>query len=396
MNSATKKSQGTTKTKINTKTKSAPAPDGPVGTNAALAGGIVGDAALQPGFSFTPELDRLFAAGYPHIILLHPTQVPEEKFGAALVEVIGKNPYSIEWPANLARPLVRLLPVRGVGALEPGTTTLTDRGRTIFADQSDVGDDEAEELLRTALSKFFYPGMLRETLLLLDAVVGGRAVLVFARAMQGLTREQLQGRPELAALLKCIPTMLLRASPTVHDEALGLFRALFEKHADRPHRPVPTEHRAIDVLDVVVNGDEGRRRRFPAGVDHGALGVFSAPVAEARAAYAALASTGPDTWGPDVRRVFLAGKDMLDFENDWVNRYARSVTEAPELMLETFGLVNDPRTAELMVRLHARRPLAKRAEAWIARHADLARPVLERLSAEGEQAARAAALLAKL
>lgn len=392
MNAGTKKPKAPSAKKA----KSAPATEGPVGTNASLSAGIVGDAAIQPGFSFTPELDRLFAAGYPHIIVLHPTPVPEEQFGTALVDVIGKNPYEIEWPANLARPLVRLLPIRAIGALQPGTTTLTDRGREIFADQSDVGDDEAEQLLRTAFAKFFSPSALRATLLLLEAVVGERAVLVLARAMQDLTRAQLHGNPSLAQLLAVVPSMLLRTSPAVHDRALGLLRALFEKHADQPHRPTTTELRAIDVLDVVVGGDEGRRRRYPAGIDHGALGSFFAPVAEARAAYVALAASGPGTWGPDVRRVFLAGKDMLAFENGWVDGYARNVTQAPGIMFETFGLVNDPRTVELMVKLHARRPLARRVEEWLVRHADLARPVLQRLSTDDTQAARSTALLQKL
>lgn len=369
-------------------------PPGPAGTNAALATPIVGDAAVQPGFSFTPELDRLFAAGYPHIVLLHPTPVPDELFGAAFVDVVGKAPYAVEWPANLARPLVRLLPVRGVGALVPGTTTLTERGHEIFADTSDVSDDELEALLRAALGRFFYPSALREALLLQEAVVGERAVLVFARALDGLTREQLHRKPELAELLASVPTMLLRTSRAVHDETIGLLRALFARHADSPHQPVFTEARAIDALDVVANGDEGRRRRFPAGIDHGALGRFFAPVDEARAAYAALTSTGPGTWGPDVRRVFLAGRDMLEHETAWIGHYTRSVTESPSTMLATFGLVNDPRTVELMLRLHARRPLAKRVESWLVQHAGLARSVLARHAEGGEHAARAGELLA--
>jgi hypothetical protein len=233
-------------------------PPGPAGTNAALATPIVGDAAVQPGFSFTPELDRLFAAGYPHIVLLHPTPVPDELFGAAFVDVVGKAPYAVEWPANLARPLVRLLPVRGVGALVPGTTTLTERGHEIFADTSDVSDDELEALLRAALGRFFYPSALREALLLQEAVVGERAVLVFARALDGLTREQLHRKPELAELLASVPTMLLRTSRAVHDETIGLLRALFARHADSPHQPVFTEARAIDVLDSAqaIDGDE--------------------------------------------------------------------------------------------------------------------------------------------
>jgi hypothetical protein len=398
MTSETKKSAGKTAklAKSAKKASAEPTPLGPVGTHAGLAGPIVADAAIEPGFSFTPELDRLFAAGYPHLAVLHPTPVPEEKHGAAFVDVFGKEPYHVEWPANLARPLVRLLPLGGVGALEPGTTTLTERGREIFADRSDVGDDEAEALFRAALGKRFYPRVLRNALWLHEAVVGERALLAFARALDGLTRDQLHGKPELAQLFAFVPTMLLRTSPAVHDEVLGLLRALFARHADSPHRPVSTEQRAIDVLDVVANGDEGRRRRYPGGIDHGALGLFAAPTAEARAAYAAIAMDGPGTWGPDVRRVYLAGKASLELEMQWIDRYARSMTTAPERMLETFGLVNDPRSIELLVRLHARRPLAKRVEAWMAQHAELARPVLTRLAEGGEHAERAKGLVAKL
>ncbi len=113
---------------------------GPRGSNAALKGPVVGDASVVRCFSFTDELDRLFAAGFPHCILLTSEPVAEDGYGCALVEVLSKAPYSIEWPANLTR----LLPVRGRGALVPGTTTLTDQGREVFASTSDVSEDELE------------------------------------------------------------------------------------------------------------------------------------------------------------------------------------------------------------------------------------------------------------
>jgi hypothetical protein len=190
--------------------------------------------------------------------------------------------------------------------------------------------------------------------------------------------------------------MLLRTSPGGHAEALSRFDQLLSQHADPSYRHVTTALRAIDILDLIVHEEAGRRRRFPRGIDHGALGRLWAPADEARAAYEALDATGPGTWGPDVRRVHLAGKDMLERETGWVDRYARSVTTAPATMLETFGLVNDPRTVSLVVRLHARRPLAKRVEAWLRQHADLSRPALANLSQAGPLAERAATLLAKL
>ena len=73
-----------------------------------MGGPVRADAAMVRGFSFTEELDRLFAAGYPHLLLLSAAPVAEEDFGKTLVEVLSKKPYSIEWPGNLARPLVRL------------------------------------------------------------------------------------------------------------------------------------------------------------------------------------------------------------------------------------------------------------------------------------------------
>jgi hypothetical protein len=369
---------------------------GPMGTNAALAGPIVADAQIQPGFSFTPELDRLFAAGFPHLILLGPEQIPDEKLGEALVNVLSKKPYAVVWPGQIALGLVRLLPVRGAGALVPGTTTLTDQGRAILADTRDVGEDEAEALFSKAISRFFYAGAMRDALLLFEAAMGPHAVLVLARAMQGLSKEQLYARPELAEVLHIVPSMLLRTSRAVHDEALQIFRAIFERHADRPHRSTLQERRAIDLLDLLVNGEEARRRRYPQGVGHGDLAFVPGSAADALASYERFAASGPGAYGPDVRRVFLAGKQALDVEARWIAEYTGNVTSTPEILLDTFGLVNDPRTVDLLLRLYTRRPLAKRIDAWMQRHAGLAIPALERIADGGERAALAAEQLAKL
>lgn len=395
--SSAKKSPAKGAKKSTAANKESPAADvvGPRGSNAALEGPVVGDASVVRGFSFTDELDRLFAAGFPHCILLSPEPVAEDGYGSALVEVLSKAPYSIEWPANLARPLVRLLPVRGIGALVPGTTTLTDQGREVFANTSDVSEDELETLIRGTLgASFFYPTELRSALWLFEAAVGARALVALARAMQSLTKERLYRMPDLASVLYEVPTMLLRTTVETRDEALGLFREIYEKQVERPHVHTLSELRAIDVLDVVVHGAEALRRRYPNGVGHGDLGYFSVPASEALDSYRAAAGSSRFAYNPDVRRVFVAGKEALDFEARWLARYGLGGDRTPKAILETFGLVNDARTVGLLLRLRSKRSLVKPVDAWMRRHSALARPELERLAGGTELAALAGECLA--
>lgn len=159
----------------------------------------------------------------------------------------------------------------------------------------------------------------------------------------------------------------------------------------------PSHLRPIDSLDVLVNGEEGRRRRFPNGVHLGFVPFVPVTLEEGLAAHRAMHKPS-SSWAlaPDVRRVFVSGAESLELENEWIAACTRVDSSSPQIMLETYGLVNDVRTVDLMVRLSVKRPLAKRVLAWLTRHAVLAKPELERIAAGSDRAMAANDLLAKL
>jgi len=372
----------------------------PLGVNRTLgADPVVGDAQLRPGFSFTPELDRLFAVGFPHLALLTTEEVADEELGATAFGVFAKGRFDVEWPEKLARPLARLLPVQGGKAFVPGTEVLSDEGRAIFADQSDITEAEAQHLVGSMLGTYIPYRYLEKTAYLLEALMGSRATAIVANAIASLPQEKLvANEPEICKLVDRLPLMLLRAPVATRDDVLAMLERAFKTHAASPHVAKPSHLRPIDSLDVLLHGEEGRRRRFPNGVNVGYLPFVPVTLEEGLAAHRAVQKP-PSTWSlaPDVRRVFVSGVESLDFENEWIAAYTKVDSRSPQIMLETYGLVNDVRTVDLMVRLSAKRPLVKAVLAWATLHAGLAKPELERIAAGGsDRAAAAKELLTKL
>lgn len=389
------------------KPKKSPAPKPPAaprsleprGTHAALTQApFAGDAHVVPGFGFTPQWGRLFAVGYPHLVLLVPDEIPDAKLDAACVDVLNKNPYDIEWAEGLARPLARLL-ARWAEAFKPGTQELSDAAQATLRDQRDITDTEARELLDASFSAAWtHYRYVRSQLLLLEALLGERATTACVDVLTALpTGRFTQHDVVLSGACWLLGLMLLRCTPAVRDALVAKLGAHFRTLAPDGLAPLATdESQAVYALDAVLHGAEGARRANPPGLGIGQLPFLTVPRTAALEAIRATAKVGPLATPPDVRRVFLAGPEALDVESTWVAGYTKVTSRAPELMLETYGQVDDARTVALVLALAKKKPLAKRAQAWFLEHAVLARPALEQLAKGGELAADAKVALAAL
>lgn len=397
----TKKPGGASKPKKSPTPKPPAAPRSlePRGTHVALTQApLAGDAHVVPGFGFTPQWDRLFAVGYPHLVLLVPDDIPDAKLDAACVDVINKNPYELEWPEGLARPLVRVL-ARWAEAFKPGTHELSDAARATLRDQRDVTEAEARELLQASFSAAWtHFRYVKSELFLLEALLGERATAAFVDVLTKLPKGRFTKHDVvLAGACWLLGLMLLRCTPPTRDALVTKLEAHFRTLAPDGLPPLATdESQAVYALDAVLHGEDGARRGSPRGLGISQLPFLTVPRTAALEAIRAAAKTGPLATPPDVRRVFLAGPEALDVESTWVAGYTKVTSRAPELMLETYGQVNDARTIALVLALAKKKPLAKRAQAWFVDHAALARPALERLAQGGELAADAKVALAAL
>lgn len=371
----------------------------PRGTHRALTEAtLAGDAQGRAGFGFTPEWDGLFAVGYPHLVLLVPDAIPDARLDAACVDVLNKNPYDIEWPEVLARPLARVL-ARWAEAFKPGTHELSDAARATLRDPRDVTEAEARELLDATFSAAWtHFRYVKSELILLEALLGERATAAFVDVLTALPKGRFTKHDVvLAGACWLLGLMLLRSTPATRDALVAKLVAHFGKLAPDGLEPLATdESQAVYALDAVLHGVEGARRGSPRGLGVSQLPFLTVPRADALEAIRAAAKTGPLATPPDVRRVFLARAEALDVEATWVAGYTKVTSRAPELMLETYGQVNDARTVALVLALTRKKPLAKRAQAWFVDHVALAKPELERLAKRGELATEAEKALAAL
>jgi hypothetical protein len=377
-----------------------PSDGAPRGSHAALLqGALAGDADTRAGFSFSPAWDRWFALGYPHVAMLVPDVVDDAKLDDVAVSVFNMNPYFVEWPEALARPLVRLLP-RWQESFVPGTHELSDFAKKTLRDASDLGEGEAKDLLgRVFGAGWIVDRTAKTTMFLLEALIGERAASALVEVLVALPADKLTNHSvELSNAIARLGLMLRRTTASTRAALVEELERLFQRVSPKPPAAA-TDDRSLPVhaLDSVLHGLEGARRAFPRGIGIGQLPFLDVPRELALQAIRDTEKVGPLATPPDVRRIFLAGAEALDVEAKWVAAYTKVVTTAPQIMLETYGRVNDRRTVGLVLELAKKKPLAKATDAWLLAHAALAKPELERIAAsDPERAVAANAAMAKL
>lgn len=328
-----------------------PAPTGAPSHAALAAPKLAGDADVRPGFATTEDDDRLFALGYPHLILLAPGHPDERKLEASALACFGVCPYREIWPAALAGPLVRMMPrwreVWGPGAR--GKPGFSPKGTEMLSTSKPLEASEARESFDLLLRS---RGMTRpfvvRTIFLAESLLGSEATAAFVGALEGLPAEAFVVHDvNLYIAVERLSLMLLRAPAATAEALRDRLEGLFERLSPRS-RPVrkDDETRAIRALDVVLHGAAGVKRAFPTGVGPGSLAFTTLPqgtvLAEMRKA------GGPGTSGPDARRIFLGGVEALDIEKGWLNAYAEETTTNLDILIETYGRIRDDRAARLV------------------------------------------------
>ena len=162
-------------------------------THAALeAPTLAGDAHVRPGFARSPEDDRLFALGYPHLIVLASGHPDERKLEASALACFGICPYREIWPASLAAPMVRMMP-RWREVWRPavkGKPQLSPEGKAILSTSKPLDVSEVREAFDLLLRAQWMMGpFVLRTMFLAESVLGSEATAAFVGALEGLPAE---------------------------------------------------------------------------------------------------------------------------------------------------------------------------------------------------------------
>ena len=329
-----------------------PAPAGAAPTHAALAAPkLLGDAEVRPGFAVTEDDDRLFALGYPHLILLAPGHPDERKLEASALACFGVCPYREVWPAALAAPLVRMMPrwreVWGPGA--KGKPQFSAKGIEMLSTSKPLEASEAHESFDLLLRAQWMTGpFVVRTIFLAESLLGSEATAAFVGALEGLPAAAFKvHNVNLYIAVERLSVMLLRAPPATAKALRDRLEGLFERLSPRsPAVRKDDDTRAIRALDVVLHGEDGVKRAFPTGVGPGSLAFTTLPP-EAVLEQMRRAG-GPLTSPPDARRIFLGGVEALDIEKGWLNAYAKETPTNLDILIETYGRIRDDRAARLV------------------------------------------------
>ncbi len=329
-----------------------PAPTGAAPTHAALAAPkLAGDAHMRPGFAITEDDDRLFALGYPHLILLAPGHPDERELEASALACFGVCPYREVWPAALAAPMVRMMPrwreVWGPGP--KGKPQFSGKGIEILRMSKPLEAGEARESFDLVLGArgMTTPFILR-TLFLAESLLGADATAAFLGALEALPTEAFhRHNVNLYIAVERLSVMLLRAPPATANLLRERVQALFGRVAPSGLATrTEEETRPVRALDMVLNGEAGVNRTFPKGVGVGSLAFTPLP-SEAVLEQMRKAK-GPSTADPDARRVFLAGAEALDIEMGWLDDYAKESKTNLDIIIETYGKIRDERAGRLV------------------------------------------------
>ena len=397
-------------------------PPPPVDTDPSVGGGALsaGDRAcglerIREGFAESAAYDRLFALGWPKIVLTGgETPTLDERVALAGVGVMRRR----VWPAAVLGPLVRFWTAPshvayGMDAHGRGGT-YDDRGRpmpsaqglAILDEEMPLGVAEAERLLGELVGRSWGEvAILRNVLRVVEAAIGSAATVdIVVRAMEAWPPEVWTGTRHLQyhAVLE-VSALFDRVTSKERSAVTDRLERVFERvvrdafGADVPPLRGAAEHAPpLRPLDVVLHGVEGAKRS--------GIGVPKHPIGWSELGWIrdggdlildAMKSGRATSTLPDVRRVFEGGEETLDIEA----RTWRTIEEADDqrVMIDTYGVLASPRIVGLFLDMAANSKVKAEARAWFERRREFARPELERLArGRGQLAAEAEKLSAQI
>jgi hypothetical protein len=341
---------------------------------------------VKDGFSFSADHDLQFALGWPHLYELAKGH-PDDADPAASALAIAKGvPTRSVWPEATAHRLARALS-RG-GHSDMKDNPLPDY-LEMLARPEPVTAEEARELLESGFHR--RPHRIERLILICEALVGPDAVVQGTlEALADLPPERVHGNQTNVGHrgLIVLGLVLLRLKPSDRDRRLAEWQRLLDGWttvSKGPGNPI------VDVSRAVLAPRDFMMSDGP----HFHFDDTAATVAWR----AAMRGEPTDADYPDPRHVFLGGDEVYRMELEVWPKYANSLNPAGEVhpvIVERFGRIKSPMTVELMLQLANKSKARKAAKAWLAAHADYARPELERLAMSGTSAEWAQAALASM
>ena len=338
---------------------------------------------MAKGFSFSPEQDRLYALGWPHLRVLVDKHKLDKKpdetaKGVLEVEPEPSSLFGVEWPRETATRFVRAVPESPKSA----------EWDAALAKPGPITPEEARKLVDRPLSPTLTRPQLQvaDFILLLEALTSTELV---ADAI--LTRfERYQPKDWLSDNLRnafftamtapvALPAayhlgfLFLRLPEAQRKKFRARTEALLKKA--QPGRPL---HVAFDL--VLHGGEAVRRHRVKAlcACHH---------VMDDANLVRMLSSSDEHVLSLSPRFVYLGGVDCLD-------HYAARAKALPRWMVlrftEEFGTIKHPKIVPIMLTLSGKKTAKDAPLRWFEAHAEFARPLLEeaavRKSPQGEAA----------
>jgi len=363
----------------------------------AFAAGYEAERAQQlfvPELSFTPSMDLSLALGWPFLLELEPPSGAADPVQATLDRLAVDLP-ARRWPVDLATRAVRLLAFGYVKFPEP-------KPAAIEAASSDAPFARSE--VKSILGTYFarpVPGWRHAPWLLgaLEALGDSAAVLetMLDTLEAGLAGTSPWGpiNAKPSALVKLLAHVIRRLSPTDAEpfraRAGALLSAVVEKRptvlSDDKYRLVP--YRGLALL----SGDEDKIRAGAARID-GQLLTRDAMFLSRTSFLEVMRALGPPTEGeqPSAQWVVVGGAEVLDIELRRWHGYGVNMDKpaAHAYLLDQYGVFRLDGAVALIADMAVRSQVKESALAWLNEHAELAEPVLAKLSKSTSPAAPSA------
>lgn len=367
-----------------------------------------GLARSRPGIAESPAYDRLFALGWPNIVLVGGEAASIEERVALSNVGVGRRRV---WPGSALGALVRFwalppeaafgMDAHGRGARHDsrGRPIPSAGGRAVLASEAPLDVAEAERILGELLSRsWLQVPVLRNVLRITEAAVGTSVVVrALVGALESWPREAWTGihHHGYQAVFELVPLRerLARQEESDVTSALErLFQRVVEEAfgtTDPPPRGPREIAAPLRALDVVLHGVEGAKR---SGWGRPAQPMAREELGWVRDGGDFIVETMRQGKAldplPDVRRVFEGGDPVIEVESaSW-----RSIAEADDqrVVIETYGVLATALIVPWFVDMAANSRVKSDVLAWFRRRRDFAEPELARL-ADGSGALAAAA-----
>ena len=338
---------------------------------------------MAKGFSFSPEQDRLYALGWPHLRVLVDKHKLDKKPDETARSVLEVEPepsslFGVEWPREAATRFVRAVPESPKSA----------EWDAALAKPGPITPEEARKLVDRALSPTLSRPQLQvaDFILLLEALTSTEVVAdaILGRFERYQPKDWLSDNLRNAFFTAMTAPVALPAAYHLGFLFLRLPEAQRKKCRARVDALLKKAQlgRPLHVaFDLVLHGGEAvRRHRVKAlcACHH---------VTDDPNLVRMLSVSDEHVLSLSPRFVYLGGFDCLD-------HYGERAKALPRWMVlrftEEFGTIKHPKLVPIMLTLSGKKTAKDAPLRWFEAHAEFARPLLEeaavRKSPQGEAA----------